>query len=846
MNVNGTRFVRGLSTRAATAAGVALCVLACFGLAAGLLFASSAGHLAASPAGQAAASPGGEASRSQLPEQREVGDPNENPAYYRAGPFLDGYHFNELPLDPDSLFYPSSATTRSGGYYSEQKLLDVERCGDAGCHPDIYDQWYESTHHLGSFNDPWYRRSFQFFEERSGRQSSQWCAGCHDPAVMMTGVLASSEALNFEAPGSNIGISCQFCHSVGSINPAHANASYELAPSAALPEDGTEDPERRRAGNEQLLSDPELIRSHKNDRRRYFLVLGEFCGTCHKQSLITPVNNYKWLRGFDEFDGWQNSGIAGYSARSFYYPEEPKTCQDCHMPQVRSNDAGNDDGFVNSHRFLGANTALAAFHGYERQLQATADFLTDDIVSVDIFALRVSDADGEQQLVAPADTFDLVAAPGATIDVEVVVRTRGVGHLFPGGTVDSNMVWLELALLDGDRPLLLSGGMDEGRFVDPDAHAYRGLFLDEAGQELTKRNGWDRRAAVYVRTIPPGAADTVHYRFAVPDGVDALRLRARLNYRKHKQTYNRWALGAEPAAAQPADAVSRPEVDTRAWEYDDSRVVELPVVIMAEDVLPLRVEASAAGQRRLALLPEHRTRFNDYGIGLLRQGDLRDAVAVFGMVQEIDPGYADGFINEARAHIDEGDLDAAEAALGQAFALDPDSFKASYFMSRVATARGDFGRAAQLLERVRRDFPFDRQVRLDLARVYYLEARYAEAVDEALATLDIDPEELGAHYTLTLAYRAMGENDKAAIHEARYRRYKDDEDIQSLTGPFRRADAAANRESQSIHVHELAPPANRYSAGDRFPVEAFLQGGAYYRPPTVFPGPTAPWLRDER
>ena len=122
------------------------------------------------------------------PVPQENLDPNENPAYYRAGPFLEGYSFNELPLDPESLFYPSSATTRSGDYYSEAKLLDVERCGDAGCHPDIYDQWYESTHHLASFNDPWYRRTFQFFEERSGRLPSQWCAGCHDPAVMMTGV----------------------------------------------------------------------------------------------------------------------------------------------------------------------------------------------------------------------------------------------------------------------------------------------------------------------------------------------------------------------------------------------------------------------------------------------------------------------------------------------------------------------------------------------------------------------------------------------------------------------------------------------------------------------------------
>ncbi|HEX9698444.1 MAG TPA: tetratricopeptide repeat protein, partial [Acidobacteriota bacterium] len=728
--------------------------------------------------------------------QEDYRDPDQNPAYYQAGPFLDGYHFNEMPLDPDSRFYPSSATTLSGDYYSQQKLMDVERCGDAGCHPDIYSQWYESTHHVASFNDPWYRRTFQFFDERSGRQPAQWCAGCHDPAVMMTGELVASAEIDFESSGANIGISCQFCHSVGAIDPAHTNASYQLAPSYPLPFEGTTDPVERAEGNRMLLEDEELIRRHKGDRRKPFLVLGEFCGTCHKQSLITPVNNYKWLRGFDEFDGWQNSGIPGYSARSFYYPESPMTCQNCHMPEVPSNDAGADAGLVNSHRFLGSNTALSAFHGYTRQLEATADFLADQRLTVDIFAVQPVSGNAPAALVAPAEAFEISVARGAEVGVEVVVRTRGVGHLFPGGTIDSNMAWLELALLDaGGRPLLMSGGMDEQRFVDPDAHFYRGVFLDEAGQELNKRNGWDRRAAVYVRMIPPGAADTVHFRFTVPeDAAGEIRLRARLNYRKHKQAYNRWALGATPDVEQPALTLSLPRVDTRQWVYDDSKVIELPTVLMAEDVLSLRVvEGAAPGiwtdgspvteAGQVLLRPELRNRFNDFGIGLLLQGDVRRAVETFRWVQQIDPAYADGFINEARAWIAEGSLGQAEAALQKAFALEPDSLKASYFMAQVAAAYGEYDRAIELLERVKRDFPYDRQVRTDLGRIDYLTGRYDDAVEELLAALQIDPEELAAHYTLMLTYQAMGEPEKAAIHESRYRRYKEDEDIQALTGP---------------------------------------------------------------
>ena len=163
------------------------------------------------------------------------------------------------------------------------------------------------------------------------------------------------------------------------------------------------------------------------------------------------------------------------------------------MPEVPSEDAGNDDGMVNSHRFLGSNTALPAVLGYQAQLRATVEFLQDDQVTVDIFALRLGPSGAASQLITAPNMAAVSVAPGELVGVEIVVRTRGVGHQFTGGTTDSNMSWLEVSLVDGDgRPVLMSGGMNEERFVDPSAHFYRGLFLDEAGQELDKRNGWDR------------------------------------------------------------------------------------------------------------------------------------------------------------------------------------------------------------------------------------------------------------------------------------------------------------------------------------------------------------------
>ena len=47
---------------------------------------------------------------------------------------------------------------------------------------------------------------------------------------------------------------------------------------------------------------------------------------------------------------------------------------------------------------------------------------------------------------------------------------------------------------------------------------------------------------VYVRLIPPGAADTVHYRLKVPpDARGKIQLRAKVNYRKFAWWNTQWA-----------------------------------------------------------------------------------------------------------------------------------------------------------------------------------------------------------------------------------------------------------------------------------------------------------------
>ena len=112
----------------------------------------------------------------------------------------------------------------------------------------------------------------------------------------------------------------------------------------------------------------------------------EFCSACHKVHLDQPVNHYRWQRGFDEYDSWQASGVSGQGARSFYYPPKSQGCRDCHMPMVKSNDPGNIDGMIHSHRFAAANTAIPYVDGDTKQLNETEKFLQSGFITVDLFA----------------------------------------------------------------------------------------------------------------------------------------------------------------------------------------------------------------------------------------------------------------------------------------------------------------------------------------------------------------------------------------------------------------------------------------------------------------------------
>jgi tetratricopeptide (TPR) repeat protein len=89
--------------------------------------------------------------------------------------------------------------------------------------------------------------------------------------------------------------------------------------------------------------------------------------------------------------------------------------------------------------------------------------------------------------------------------------------------------------------------------------------------------------------------------------------------------------------------------------------------------------------------------------------------------------------------------------------------------------------------------------------VLFLQRKYDEAVKRLQSVLEIDPEDLQAHYNLMLCYNGLGNDKLAKEHQARYMRFKADESSQAITGPYRQLHPEDNNERQSVHEHVSVP-----------------------------------------
>jgi len=730
------------------------------------------------------------------------------------------------PKSGERYFFPSLARTSTGNFIPARVLQNDRYCRE--CHNDIHDGWTHSVHRFSSFNNPPYlfsvKETRRVVTERDGTvQASRFCAGCHDPVPFFSGAFDDPK---FDDPEFDLssdataqaGITCTVCHSIAHVNSPRGNADYTIDEPVHYPFAFSENRFLKWANRQLIKAKPEF---HKATFLKPLHRSAEFCGTCHKVHLPPELNAYKWLRGQDHFDPFWLSGVSGQGIASFYYPPKAEpNCNECHMPPITVSARPNfgarvrdDSGELrtHNHQFPSANTAIPwllrdRLPDAPQAIETHREFL-EGVMRVDIFGLReggrISGA-----LTAPIRPEIPALEPGRSYLLETVIRTVKMGHVFTQGTADSNEVWMDVTVRDGDRVIGRSGGRDpRTNAVDPWAHRVNAFVIDRQGRRINRRNAQDIFTALYNNQIPPGAADVVHYRLEVPRGSRGpIEVEVKLCYRKFDTEY------------------------MALVEDDPAYFNDLPVVKLAEDHVSFPLRGSREGPPLNHDSPiEPWQRWNDYGIGLLRKGalgELRQAAEAFRRVEEL--GRPDGPLNLARVYIKEGRVQTdAPAALERAARFTPpaNEWSVLWFGAQVASANGDHDVAIANLREILRggfrqaegrgfDFSKDYNVLNQLAGELYQrsllergEARrpYLEQARERYEqTLRYDPENLTAHWGLKLVYRDLGDVEQEHRHAALHAYHKPDDNAQDYAvAQARLRYPAANKAAEAVVIYDL-------------------------------------------
>ena len=704
------------------------------------------------------------------------------------------------PAEGTQYFEPSLARTATGNFIPATALQNDADC--QRCHADAHTAWADSAHRFSSFNNPAYRASVRETRavalERDGNvKASRWCAGCHDPVPFFSGAFDDPKFDDVAHPTAHAGITCTVCHAITHVGSPRGNADFTIEEPERYPFANSENAALSWLNGQLIKAKPAL---HKKTFLKPLHKSAEFCATCHKVHLPFALTHYKeFLRGQNHYDSYLLSGVSGHGARSFYYPPvAQENCNECHMPRTASNDFGarptgpQGQLEIHDHLFASSNTALPWLRGDDAVIARHRQFL-QGIARVDLFGVREQGRiDGE--LHAPLRPQVPTLQPGGEYLFETVIRTLKVGHHFTQGTIDSNEVWLDVTVRSGDRILGRSGAQDDAGEVDRWAHYVNAFLIDRDGNRINRRNPQDIFVKVYDHQIPPGAGQTVHYGFIVPDDLTApLTVAVKLQYRKFDAEY----MQIVAAALTPRDAALRGAKPGQVYKNT------LPIITLAADEVTFPIAGVAEDVQNPPRDIPTWQRWNDYGIGLFLKGkaELRQAADAFAAVETLD--RYDGPLNLARVLHREGRIDEATAALGRAAAHHdppPPAWTTAWLAGVLNREQGRLHEAAANLrsvltmrtpETVERHFDFSKdyevinllgQTLFDLGRQQRAADRaqerqqlFKEAAEQFNQTLSLDPENVAAHYNLMLLYRALGDEAQAEEQQRLHGIYKVDD-----------------------------------------------------------------------
>jgi len=677
----------------------------------------------------------------------------------------------------DSPFLPSNAKIEGNEFLQASSFPTAAYCGH--CHDAIYQQWRQSLH-SNSFRAPFYKKNVDILADTKGIEDTRHCEGCHNPISLFSGALTQNSVVADRSFDED-GITCSVCHSIQQLQPTYGLGSYVMGIPAVIVDERGE-PVPGIVPDSDILSHPER---HSKAVMRDFYRSPQFCGSCHKANIPRALNNYKWLRAIGVYDEWQNSSWSKQSPLPFY--EKPyTTCQDCHMSPDGTQDKYLKNGEqVASHRWLGGNTAVPFYYGYDEQLKKTTEFLQAQRLNIDLFALRVA---GSSELVAPLGSVDFTLQPESRVEAAVVVQNRGLGHSLIPEQRDIYEAWVEFLVKDSSgQEIFHSGYINGDGTLDREAHSFTNRNVDKNGNPILRHEIWLRRALAFDNTISPGRSSVVRYEFGIPkDARSPLTITARVNYRHFNEGYVNFVLGEKHSA--------------------------YPIVEMASQTRSLNLGKNGASQPGTQDNPDW-MRWNNWGIALLEAQRYADAVSAFERVIALRPGYADGFTNIGFANLLWEKYEPAETYLEKSLSLSPINPRASYYQALVDRRLGRLSSAEVKLSKLETQFPMSRDVHRELGITEYLEHKDSSARQQFESVQSIDPDDLMSHYYLSLLYRRIGMKQEAETQAALYEDKRDDQTAITSRLAFFRSNPDLADESVSWHLHRDTGKSSAISRG---------------------------------
>lgn len=692
-----------------------------------------------------------------------------------AEPSAQPIRAKATPQAVDGVMLPSLGTGHSPALVQLESEVDgltlADTDGCQTCHAGISRQWRSSAHALSSFNNPIYRASFDRFAAANGPQASRFCAGCHDPTLLVDGAVDSEGAIEAAAvdPRGHAGVGCRTCHSI-----VHAtfegNGSYTLSGfDVPIPEEGK----------------PETVTAHVERVRPDALGTAAMCGSCHRASLGAETGHPHGIAGTDDLGPWMQSAFAGASAR-LDDDVADATCNDCHMKTELARDdlAADDAGMVASHRFVGGHTWLSAMTGDAEHLAQTQALLRES-VSIDVAGLRT--AGGERVL--PEDGQ---VAAGEALELDVVLRNRSVGHRFPGGTRDAQAAWVQVQVLDATGEVIAA--------TDPaDRHEFRAHVADEDGQIRDVREIEDFRTPVVDHTIAPRDAVVTRHSLVLPATLALpLRVEARLMHQSRTDALQDVTCErADELRGRQAREATRIHLGVQIDPCAEQPTTEI-------DAVEITLGSGSAPDTRWRRRYEH-------GLGLLHdvQEHAADAQTVLELaLADLGDGATDrqramilGLLSEVATR--QGRFDDAIALADQVDAFVPDEPSTDLLRARAHAGAWRWDEAAPIYARAATALPDHEQVWSETAKAWQSTGASSHALRAAQSGLAVAPRQEALLRIQALALQALEHSGAEAAWQA-YEERRPSDRAPGVKAACRRNDPTCAKERLPVHVHALA------------------------------------------